>query len=313
MADATLSCSVNSGEPASPAWSYAEAFSRHRGLVTEEEQYKLRCSRIAVAGMGGVGGVHLMTLARLGVGNFTVADADSFDVANFSRQYGATIATLGRNKAEVMAEMVEDVNPEARVKVLPEAVSPENVGHFLQGADVVIDGIDGYAIGARRLLFHEARRRGLWAITAGPIGFSVAWLSFSPHGMSFDEYFDLNDDMDYWDQIVAFAVGMTPKATQRSYFDLATMDPESKQGRTTGLACSLCAGVATAQALKIILGRGPLRPAPWYGQFDAYQDTFRQGRLRWGNRHPLQRLRRWLVRRWLRSQLGMKSEVYRDR
>src|SRR5262249_39612162 len=159
---------------------------------------------------------------------------------------------------------------------------------------------DVYAIEARRLLFQEARRRGLWAITAGPIGFSVAWLLFDPHGVSFDDYFDLRDGMDRWDQLIAFLVGLTPRATQRSYFDLSRMDPYSEQGISVGLACQLCAGVAAAEVVKIVLGRSPLRPVPWYAQFDVHQYQFCTGRLRWGNRHPLQRFKRWLLRRFLR-------------
>ena len=83
-------------------WSYAEAFKRNDGLVSAAEQLALQQSRVAIAGMGGVGGVHLITLARLGVGQFSIADPDRFDVSNFNRQYGATLSQLGRNKAEAV-------------------------------------------------------------------------------------------------------------------------------------------------------------------------------------------------------------------
>ena len=68
---------------------YNEAFSRNIGLFTLEEQDKLRRSHVAIAGMGGVGGVHVATLARTGIGNFTIADPDCFELANMKRQYGA--------------------------------------------------------------------------------------------------------------------------------------------------------------------------------------------------------------------------------
>src|SRR5271165_2808853 len=70
---------------ADTAWSYDEAFVRNRGLISSEEQRRLRDCRVAIAGMGGVGGVHLATLARLGVGHFTIADPDEFEIANFNR------------------------------------------------------------------------------------------------------------------------------------------------------------------------------------------------------------------------------------
>jgi molybdopterin/thiamine biosynthesis adenylyltransferase len=290
-----------SSPEAGAAWSYDTAFSRNRGLINSVEQEKLRNSRIAIAGLGGVGGIHLVTLARLGIGAFHVADPDRFELANFNRQYGATTRSLGRGKAEEMAETATAINPQADLRVFAERVTQENVGKFLYGVDVFVDGIDFFAIEARRLLFREARQRGIWAVTAGPIGFSTAWLVFDPRGMSFDEYFDLHDGMDHWQQIIAFAVGLAPRATHLRYLDLSAVDPQSGRGPSAGLACQLCAGVTAAEVLKILLGRSPIRSAPHYSQFDAYRGVLRTGRLRLGNRHPMQRLKRWYLRRRLRS------------
>ena len=75
----------------SASYSYDDAFSRNIGWVTRAEQAALRNKRVAIAGMGGVGGVHLLTLVRLGIGAFHIADFDTFDVANFNRQVGASI------------------------------------------------------------------------------------------------------------------------------------------------------------------------------------------------------------------------------
>jgi len=280
-------------------FSYSEAFSRHRGLLDPREQDRLRGRRVAIVGMGGVGGIHLVTLARLGIGGFTIADPDCFDLANFNRQFGATVPNLGRPKVEVMAEVARSINPEVDLRVIPEPIGPGNLDRLLDGADVLVDGIDFFALEVRRRIFREARRRGLWGITAGPLGFSTAWLSFDPAGMSFDAYFDLHDGMDPLDALVAFLVGLAPAATHRDYMDLSQADPATGRGPSAGLACHLCSGVATAEVLKILLGRGPLRPAPWYFQFDAYQQVLRRGRLPWGNRHPWRRRRRRRVRRLL--------------
>jgi molybdopterin/thiamine biosynthesis adenylyltransferase len=284
--------------PESPRWSYDDAFSRNLGLITQPEQQTLRTSRVAIVGMGGVGGVHAVTLARLGVGQFTVADPDRFEVANFNRQYGATTRALGRSKVEVMAEELRVINPEADIRLF-QAVSSDNAGEFLEGARVFIDGIDFFELAVRRLLFREARRRGLWAVTAAPLGFSTAWLTFAPDGMSFDEYFDLNDSMTPLDQIVAFVAGLAPRATHLPYMDLSRADPKTHRGPSSGLACQLCSGVAAAETLKILLNRSPPRPAPYYSQFDAYRHLLRRGKLRGANRNPLQRLKRWYLRRRL--------------
>ena len=115
--------------------------------------------------------------------------------------------------------------------------------------------------------------------------------------MSFDEYFGLNDGMSALDQLIAFLVGVAPQATQRVYMDLQAADPARRRGPSAGLACQLCSGVTTVEVLKILLGRPHLHPAPRYYQFDAYRQVLRRGYLWWGGRNPLQRLKRWLVRR----------------
>ncbi len=65
---------------------YAQAFSRNLGWITEAEQLRLRYATVAIGGMGGVGGHHLLALARMGVGNFRIADYDNFELVNFNRQ-----------------------------------------------------------------------------------------------------------------------------------------------------------------------------------------------------------------------------------
>ena len=100
-------------------WDYQAAFSRNLGLVTAEEQERLRQTCVAIAGMGGVGGVHLVTLARLGVGAFHLADMDFFEMANFNRQYGATLGTIERSKVDVMSEIVREINSDVKLTCFP--------------------------------------------------------------------------------------------------------------------------------------------------------------------------------------------------
>ncbi|MGA2259298.1 MAG: ThiF family adenylyltransferase [Thermoguttaceae bacterium] len=292
-----------SAAAAGTAWSYDEAFARNLGLIAPEEQRRLRDSRVAIAGMGGVGGVHLVTLARLGVGRFSIADPDTFETANFNRQYGAMLRNMGRGKAEAMAQEALQINPELDMRVFREPITAANVGDFLEGASVVLDGVDAFSFDARRLIFREARQRGIWAITAGPLGFSAAWLLFDPHGMDFDTYFGFYDGMSSLDKIAALIVGVAPAGTHWPYFDLSEVKMKAARGPSVGIACQLCSGIAAVEAAKVILGRKPLRPAPCYAQFDAYRGLLRRGRLRWGNRGPLQRLKCAVLRRRL-LQLG---------
>ena len=91
---------------------YDAAYARNIGWVTSAEQAVLRDKHVAIAGMGGVGGSHLLTLTRLGIGHFHIADFDNFELANFNRQAGAATSTLGRPKAEVLAEKARQATQE---------------------------------------------------------------------------------------------------------------------------------------------------------------------------------------------------------
>ncbi|MGD9854373.1 MAG: ThiF family adenylyltransferase [Planctomycetaceae bacterium] len=286
------------------AFSYEEAFSRHQGLLTREEQDKLRNSRVAIIGMGGVGGVHLITLARLGIGKFTIADPDVYELANFNRQYGANMRTLGRPKVDVMAEEALAINPELDIRKINAPISDENVDEFLDGADILVDGVDFFAIDARRLVFREARHRGLWAVTAGPHAFGTAWLVFDPQGMSFEDYFDMHDGMTAQEQVLAFAVGCCPSPIHLAYLDLSKyFRPGKRAGASLALACQLSSGIVGAEVVRIVTNRPGVRPAPCYAQFDAYRQKLARGRLWRGNRHPLQRAKRWwLSRQFVKAQ-----------
>lgn len=247
--------------------------------------------------MGGVGGVHLATLARLGVGHFTIADPDCFEVANMNRQYGARVNTIGHRKVDVMAEEVRQINPSSTVRIIREAIGPDTAAYFMEGADLFVDGIDFFAMKMRRRLFQQAASQGIHAITAGPIGFGAAWLVFDPRGMSFDSYFDMRDDQGERDQLIRFIVGLTPALLQRPYIDTRHVRLFSGKTPSVGMACHICSGVVGAEAVRILLNRGHPASVPVYAQFDPYRRRFRQGRLWWGNRGPIQRLKiAWIKR-----------------
>ena len=103
--------------------------------------------------------------------------------------------------------------------------------------------------------------------------------------------------------------GLTPRATHLGYVDVSHVDLAKQTGPSAGLACHLASGVAAAETLKILLGRGPLRAAPSYFQFDAYRQKLRKGRLWRGNRHPLQRLKRFVLRSRFADQIASVEEA----
>ena len=283
---------------------YQQAFSRNIGWVTEAEQQRLRGKRIAIAGLGGVGGIHLLTLARLGIGKFTISDYDRFDIANFNRQAGATVASLGRPKSDVLAEMVLDINPEIELRVFPAGVRADTVDVFLADVDVYVDGLDFFAFSARRQTFAACERRGIPVVTAAPLGMGTALLVFGPGGMSFEDYFGFAG-CDEMEMAIRFLVGLSPAMLQRGYVaDMSRINLAEHRGPSSIAACQLCAGIAAVETFKLLLGRGGVKLAPWASQFDAYRLRYTRTWRPWGHRNPLQRLMRTLVRRQLLQAVG---------
>lgn len=268
---------------------YEEAFSRNIGWVTREEQASLEHKRVAIAGLGGVGGLHLLALCRLGIAHFHLADFDRFDLVNFNRQAGAAVSTLGHKKLDVMILQARDINPGLDITGFADGVTRDNLDAFLDGVDLYVDGLDFFAFEARQQVFAACAAKGIPAVTAAPLGMGTAVLSFLPGSMSFDDYFRLNDGPEA-EKPLRFLMGLAPARLQMGYLaDPSTVDLANRKGPSTIMACQLCAGVAATEALKILLDRGPVRAAPRGYHFDAYRNklalTWRPG----GNRNPLQR------------------------
>lgn len=280
----------------------AEAFSRNIGILTQTEQDKLADAKVAIPGMGGVGGVHLITMTRSGVGKFHIADFDTYEPVNINRQFGARVPDFGRSKIEVMKEQALSINPYLEIKKFHEGINKSNIDDFLDGVQVVIDGLDFFAFDIRRLLFNRAREKGIYVITAGPLGFSSAMLIFSPYeGMSFDEYFNIVDGMELQDKYLSFALGLAPGATHIKYMDLSRVDLESEAGPSLNIACQICGGMAATEAVRIILNKGKVKSVPHFFQFDPYVQKYRKGKLRMGNRNPVQRIKMIIVKHILKK------------
>ena len=252
------------------------AFSRNIGWFTPEEQALLAHKCVAIAGMGGVGGNHLLTLTRLGVGNFNIADFDKFDIVNFNRQVGATISTLEQDKVAVMADMALDINPNLEGICFSEGVTEDNIDEFLKNVDVFIDGLDFFAFNARAMTFKACAEKGIPAITAAPLGMGASFMTFMPGEMTFEDYFKWNGCSDQ-EKAMRFLKGMAPTGLQSVYLtDPSTISFEEKRGPSTFIGCQLAAALASTEAIKVLLGRGVVRPAPVCTHFDAYLSVLSQ-------------------------------------
>lgn len=280
-------------------YDYFEAFNRNLGFISAEEQKHLRNSSIAIAGLGGTGGAQVHALSRMGIGRFHLADPDTFELANFNRQIGATVPNLDRSKAEVARETVLSINPEAEVEVFPEGITVENIDSFLQDVDIVVDSLDFYCFDERFLLYGRAREKGIWVLTAPPLGFGFTLLMFDPRGMSFEDYFGFHARMSERDRIVALIAGIMPKPYILRYLDRKQPDTAKRRLPSVGAAPFMIAGIIATEVIGLLIGKGQRMAAPTVYQFDALLRQFRRRTYFWGMRGPLQRVRRLILNRML--------------
>ena len=118
-------------------------FSRTELLLGKEAMEKLQNSRVAVFGIGGVGGYVCEALARSGVGAFDLIDDDKVCLTNLNRQIIATYKTIGKYKTDVMKERILDINPKADVRVHKCFFLPENADEFpYEDYDYMVDAVD---------------------------------------------------------------------------------------------------------------------------------------------------------------------------
>ena len=139
---------------------YTALTARNRGLINEEDQARLRDATLLVAGCGSIGGAAVEPLVRLGARRLILAEPDVYEAHNLNRQH-ATLADVGRNKAEVLAAWATSVNPYAHIRVERDGITAANAASLVQQASVVIDGVDVTAAAALRckvLLHREAQR-----------------------------------------------------------------------------------------------------------------------------------------------------------
>lgn len=160
-----------------------EEFVRTALLLSEAGVHKLEQSRVAVFGIGGVGGYVTEALVRSGVGELDLIDRDTVSVSNINRQIIALQSTVGRYKAEVMRERIADINPQAVVHVHNCFFLPETAEEFdFSQYDYVVDAVD--TVSAKLAIIQCAKEAGVPVISSmgagnkrDPAGFEVADIS----------------------------------------------------------------------------------------------------------------------------------------
>ncbi len=196
-------------------------YDRNHPVLSEEDQEKLKRSNVLIIGCGGLGGYVIESLARLGVGNLTVADADVFEESNLNRQLLSTENNLGEKKAFAALERVRSINSEIMIDAVADRIDESNIKSLVQKKDVIIDAVDNY--NTRLLLAKAAKESGIPLIHGAIAGWTARVYTLYP-GDDMMEFFCSGDEVNF--------AGNLP------------------------FMAALCASIQTAEAVKIILGKG---------------------------------------------------------
>ena len=144
----------------------SEWLQRTELLVKEEGTERLQSANILIVGLGGVGSFAAEFLVRSGIGNLTIVDGDTVDITNINRQLPALNSTIGKNKTDVVAERILDINPEINLKKINEFLEPERMEEILtqEKFDYVLDCID--SLSPKLALIITCKRKKIKLVSA---------------------------------------------------------------------------------------------------------------------------------------------------
>ena len=144
----------------------SEWLQRTELLVKEDGIERLQNANILIVGLGGVGSFAAEFLVRSGIGNLTIVDGDTVDITNINRQLPALNSTIGKNKTDVVAERILDINPEINLKKINEFLEPERMEEILtqEKFDYVLDCID--SLSPKLALIITCKRKKIKLVSA---------------------------------------------------------------------------------------------------------------------------------------------------
>lgn len=258
---------------------YKKLTDRNIGLLTPEEQNRIKESKIAICGLGGVGSPIAEMLARLGIEQFNVLDHGRFEPTNSNRQIYSFTDSDGRMKTEVTKEYLLKINPNARIECFTE-LTERNVSAFCDQVDLIILAVD--ALLPILLLSRKAEELGLpliegWALAFGNVRvFTKDTISleeaygFPTTGrrlgdISEDEQLELLRKSVF--QVAAAFPGMMDYYPELAHRRLAEKGEGTTLAPFVWLSCCLMA----IEAYKILVGKGQLVLAPEWLVFDPFK------------------------------------------
>jgi len=268
---------------------YKSIFSRNIGFFTESEQEKLRRSTIAIAGMGGVGGLLAERLTRLGIGQLKILDPETFEQSNLNRQFGSSMLNLGQNRAEAVFRQTKDINPQARIQYSKTSIKTEDdAGLFVSGCDLVVDEMDFGLFKESIFLQRAARRRGIYYMFAVDIGFGALVVIFDPNGLTLEEYDKLPPDLDIdlagaqelrvpLERICPVLPSYAAPASDEANMIMSEVLAGDRPAPTNSIGVGLASILAAIEAINILLRKRDIPSAPQYTYVDLLDRKFLVG------------------------------------
>ena len=266
---------------------YKSIFSRNIGFFTESEQERLSKASIAVAGMGGVGGLLVERLIRLGIGQLKILDPETFERSNLNRQFGSSMLNLGQNRAEAVFKQTRDINPQARIQYSKTGIKTENdAGLFVSGCDLVVDEMDFGLFKESILLQRAARRRGIYYMFAVDIGFGALVVIFDPNGLTLEEYDKLPPGIDLGDaqelrvpleRICPVMPSYAAPASDEADMIMREVLAGDRPAPTNSIGVGLASIIAAIEAINILLRKRDIPSAPQYTYVDLLDRKFLVG------------------------------------
>jgi molybdopterin/thiamine biosynthesis adenylyltransferase len=266
---------------------YKSIFSRNIGFFTESEQEKLRRSTIAIAGVGGIGGLLAERLIRLGIGHLKIIDPGTFEHSNLNRQFCSSMLNLGQNKAEAVFMHIKGINPQAEIQYSNTGTRTQSDATlFVSDCDLVVDAMDFGLFKEAVYLQRAARQKGIYYIFASAIGFGALAVVFDPDGLTLEEYNKLPPDIDLENNeepkvplervcpvIPSYSVPSSVEAEEIMCEIIAGERPAPTNSIGVGLASILAAN----ETVNIILRKREIASAPQYTYIDLVDRQFLVG------------------------------------
>ena len=263
---------------------YQQSFQRNFGVIRPEEREILRKTKIAILGVGGVGGRVVEPLVRLGCENILITDNGIFDPPDLNRQFSSNQRAIDRNKAENVKDALLEINPNLKLEVFTEGVTHENYKYIVDNYEIINDEIDINFGQIKQQINEYAFQQGKPIITSLLVGHGAVCILFQKgKGLSFDEYFGLQPDEDQATFLKKFVDGIYPKHTSdETYNQAVTALMEGKGHVPSSTANTFISGALVVMGIRSLLFNRPKIPfAPYFQQIDLFDMKYYVEKYEW--------------------------------